>query len=110
MGKRSIDPDGEPLPVTDFIFEVGDRLKAMRLARNITQADMAVRAMISRTTLAAIEAGKTTTRFVDVARVLWAMDDHGPYRALADAGADPLYPEVARAALRKSARPGRAGR
>jgi transcriptional regulator with XRE-family HTH domain len=59
------------LPVTDFIYAVGDRLKAMRLARNITQSDMAVRAMISRTTLSAIEAGKTTTRLVDVVTCIY---------------------------------------
>ena len=50
-------PDSEPLEVTQFVTEVGLRIRAMRLARRWSQAELAARAELSRTTLYEIERG-----------------------------------------------------
>src|SRR6188472_855651 len=66
--KRS--PDSEPLEVTRFVGEVGSRIRLMRLARRISQAELAQRAELSRATLYEIEKGSLRTRFSDIARLL----------------------------------------
>lgn len=104
--RRGRDPESEPIEVSNFVAEVGQRVKLMRLARNITQADMAERADMSRTTLNAIESGALSTRFSDVARVLWVLDDLSLQKVMSVAEADETYREAAQAALRKSARHG----
>ena len=40
------DPLSEPLEVTQFVTEVGQRIRLMRRARGLTQADLAVRAEV----------------------------------------------------------------
>ena len=49
MSRR--DPLAEPLEVTQFVAEVGTRIRLMRLARGVSQADLAARSDISRQTL-----------------------------------------------------------
>jgi transcriptional regulator with XRE-family HTH domain len=93
------DPASEPYEVTQFVGEVGTRIRLMRAARSMTQADLAARADISRPTLSAIESGALSSRFADVARLLWALDDSGLQSALASAAQDPVYQEAARAHL-----------
>lgn len=97
-------PDSEPIEVTQFIGEVGERIRLMRLARRLTQSELAARAELSRATLYEIEKGSLRTRFSDVARLLWALDDSGLQRALASAAEDPVYQEAARRSLPKTAR------
>ncbi|MDZ5459247.1 helix-turn-helix transcriptional regulator [Azohydromonas lata] len=89
----------EPYEVTQFITEVGTRIRVQRLARTISQADLAQRADISRQTLIAIEAGALSTRFSDVARVLWALDDTSLQAALASAAQDEAYQDAVRSRL-----------
>lgn len=89
-------PLSEPLEVTEFLASVGLRVRLMRRARQLTQADLALRADISRQTVIAVEAGALSTRFADVARLLWALDDQGLQEALANAAQDPAYQEAAR--------------
>ena len=72
---KSRDPSSEPCEVTQFVSEVGMRVRVMRVARGLTQVELAERADISRLTLMSIEAGALTSRFADVARLLWALDD-----------------------------------
>jgi len=91
------DPCSEPYEVTQFVEEVGTRIRLMRAARGITQSDLAARADISRPTLSAIEAGALSSRFADIARLLWALDDVSLQTALASAAQDPAYQEAARA-------------
>ena len=91
------DPISEPYEVTQFVSDVGARIRLMRAARGLTQADLAARADISRPTLSAIEAGALSSRFADVARLLWALDETGLQSALASAAQDPAYQEAARA-------------
>jgi transcriptional regulator with XRE-family HTH domain len=105
------DPASEPLEVTQFVAEVGTRVRALRLARGMTQADLAARADLSRLTLMAIEAGALSSRFADVARLLWALDDQSLQSALAVAAQDSAYQEAVRqhlprfASKRKKASP-----
>lgn len=91
------DPISEPYEVKLFVSEVGTRIRLMRTARGITQVDLAARADISRPTLGAIESGALSSRFADVARLLWALDDSGLQSALASAARDPAYQDAARA-------------
>lgn len=100
---RRRDPATEPYEVTQFVTEVGARVRLMRLARGLTQAELAERADISRLTLMSIEAGALSSRFVDVARLLWAMDDVSLQAAMATAAQDPAFQEAARANLPRSA-------
>jgi transcriptional regulator with XRE-family HTH domain len=97
-------PESEPLEVTRFVSEVGSRIRLMRLARRISQAELAERAELSRATLYEIEKGSLRTRFSDIARLLWALDDSALQHALASAAEDPVYQEAARASLPKTAR------
>lgn len=96
------DPLSEPLEVSQFVTEVGERIRLMRLARGLTQADLAARADISRLTLIAIEGGALSSRFAHVARLLWALDDQALQTALASAAQDSVYQEAARASFPKS--------
>jgi transcriptional regulator with XRE-family HTH domain len=68
----------------------------MRLARGLTQAELAERADIGRLTLMSIEAGALSSRFADVARLLWALDDMSLQSALATAAQDAAYQEASR--------------
>ena len=94
MSKR--DPRSEPIEIVEFVSEVGTRIRVMRLARGLTQADLAERADMSRLTLMAIESGALSTRFSDVARLLWALDDVSLQTALADAARDVAYQDAIR--------------
>ncbi|MDT7836357.1 helix-turn-helix transcriptional regulator [Aquabacterium sp. OR-4] len=96
---KSRDPASEPYEITQFVAEVGMRVRVMRLARGLTQAELAERADISRQTLMAIEAGTLASRFVDVARLLWALDDTSLQSALATAAQDSAFQEAARSGL-----------
>ena len=97
MSKR--DPRSEPIEIVEFVAEVGTRIRVMRLARGLTQADLAERSDMSRLTLMAIEAGALSSRFSDVARLLWALDDVSLQTALADAAKDTAYQDAVRAHL-----------
>ncbi len=103
---RSRNPESEPLEVTEFVSEVGTRVRLMRLSRGLTQAELAHRADISRLTLMAIEAGTLSSRFADVARLLWALDDMSLQTALASAAQDLAYQDAVRANLPRFARRG----
>lgn len=93
---KSRDPAAEPYEVTQFVAEVGLRVRVMRLARGLTQAELAERVEMSRQTVMAIEAGALSSRLVDLARCLWALDDTSLQSALASAAQDPAYQEAAR--------------
>lgn len=91
------DPLAEPVEVTWFVSEVGARIRLMRQARGLTQTELAARADLSRHTVMAIEIGSLRTRFADVARLFWALDDVVLQTILADASIDAVYQEAARA-------------
>lgn len=93
---RRRDPSSEPYEVTQFVAETGARIRLMRVARGLTQAELAERANVSRLTLMSIEAGALSSRFADVARLLWALDDQSLQAAMATAAQDPAYQEAVR--------------
>ena len=100
---RRRDAAAEPDEVTQFVSELGTRVRLMRLSRGLTQAELAERADISRLTVMAIEAGALSSRLVHVARVLWALDDVSLQTALATAAQDPAFQEAARSQLPRMA-------
>jgi DNA-binding XRE family transcriptional regulator len=104
--KTKRDPLSEPLEVTQFVAEVGLRIRLMRQARAISQADLAARAQLSRHTLIAIEGGSLRTRFADIARLLWTLDDTTLQGALAVAAQDATYQDAARKGFAPSRRRG----
>jgi transcriptional regulator with XRE-family HTH domain len=97
-------PESEPLEVTQFVSEVGQRIRLMRLARKLSQTELAELAELSRATVYEIERGSLRTRFSDIARLLWALDDSALQRSLASAAEDPVYQEAARTNMPKTAR------
>lgn len=97
-------PESEPLEVTQFVTQVGARIRVMRVARRISQTDLAERAELSRATIGEIEKGSLRTRFSDIARLLWALDDSSLQKALASAAEDPIYQDAVRASFPKTAR------
>jgi transcriptional regulator with XRE-family HTH domain len=98
------DPLSEPIEVTQFVGEVGSRIRLMRQARGLTQEELAARADLGRHTVIAIEGGSLRTRFADIARLLWALDDVALQTVLANAAMDPVYQEAARAKFPQSRR------
>ena len=66
---------------TDYAVELGGRLRALRLQRNVTQAHVARHAGISRPTLSALESsGKAT--LVTLARVMYFFGREGELEEL----------------------------
>jgi len=53
-----------------LLTELGGRLRAARMRRGMTQADMALRVGVSVPTLSKLESGDPSTNFATVARVL----------------------------------------
>ena len=63
------------LTLTDdaIVQEIGDRVAAARLLRNLTQADLAHEAGVSKRTVERLEAGEPATRLAALVRVLRAL-------------------------------------
>lgn len=80
--KKAAQHPSEPLAVLHFTQSVGDRIRAIRIARGFLQIDMAHRALMSVDTLRRIETGHPSVRFADVARALWALDEQSLMTAL----------------------------
>lgn len=61
----------------EVLQEIGDRLRTHRLQRNLTQADLATRAGINRTTIRDIEAGKDSqlSTLIKLLRALGRLED-----------------------------------
>jgi transcriptional regulator with XRE-family HTH domain len=67
----------QPASDTDQLRTLGTRLAELRLAQNLTQAEVAEQAGVSKRTLERLEAGETATRlstFLRVCRVLGLED------------------------------------
>jgi len=63
-----------PFEVEDLLTQLGLRVSVARRARGLTQADLAVKAGISLSTLAAMEKGAATVQIGFWLNVLWALD------------------------------------
>ncbi len=64
---------GETLSDDAVLTELGQRVAQLRLARNLTQADLAAEAGVSTSTLARLEAGAVATQLSGLVRVCRAL-------------------------------------
>ena len=82
-----------------ILRELGGRLKAARLRRGLTQADLAVRVDVSTPTVAKLERGDPSTTFATVLRVLSVLGLAGDIDLIAKD--DPLGRELQDVALKR---------
>ena len=79
-----------PLPfvVEDALTALGRRISVARRARLMSQPDLAEKAGISLSTLAAIEKGAPTVQIGFTLTVLWALGLEGTFEFFSTVGAD----------------------
>lgn len=76
-----------PFQVEDVLRELSSRVRVVRRARGLTQADLASKAGLSLQTMYAIEKGASTVQVGYWLSVLWALDLLGGFsEALAQLG------------------------
>ncbi|RYY52402.1 MAG: XRE family transcriptional regulator [Comamonadaceae bacterium] len=75
MSKHSAALTSLPAPAQAALVRVGQRLRAHRLQRGWTAADMAARLLCSPTTWRALEAGKPGTSVGLLAHALWLLGE-----------------------------------
>ena len=100
MGNFEIPPQ-----VTDWLVQLGQRIRIARIRRGWSVADVASKAGINRNTLAALELGKPGTSIGACFTVLWTLGLDKSLVTLADPDSD-LHGK----ALEASRRPKRAGK
>jgi transcriptional regulator with XRE-family HTH domain len=94
-----------PIEASEWIAQLGQRIRIARLRRGWSVADLASKAGINRNTLTALEMGKPGTAVGVCFTVLWALGLDKSLEAVADPDAD-LHGK----ALEASRRPKRAGK
>lgn len=94
-----------PLEASEWVAQLGQRIRIARLRRGWSVADLASKAGINRNTLTALEKGKLGTAIGVCFTVLWALGLDKSLEAAADPDAD-LHGK----ALEASRRPKRAGK
>jgi DNA-binding XRE family transcriptional regulator len=72
--KKSAAIQGLPFEAEDVLLALAARIRVVRRARALTQADLAVKAGISMTTMVAIEKGAPTVQIGHWVSTLWALD------------------------------------
>jgi transcriptional regulator with XRE-family HTH domain len=94
-----------PIEVSEWVAQLGQRIRVARLRRGWSVADLASKAGINRNTLTALEMGKPGTAVGVCFTVLWALGLDKSLEAVADPDAD-LHGK----GLEASRRPKRAGK
>ncbi len=94
-----------PLPVSNCLIELGQRIRIARIRRGWSVAELASKSGVNRNTLTALELGKPGTAISICFTVLWALG----LEASLDDVANPDN-DVHGKALEASRRPARAGR
>ena len=94
-----------PLDVSEWVAQLGQRIRIARLRRGWSVADLASKAGINRNTLTALEMGKPGTTIGVCFTALWALGIDKSLEAVADPDTD-LHGK----ALEASRRPKRAGK
>lgn len=94
-----------PIEASEWVAQLGQRIRIARLRRGWSVADLAGKAGINRNTLTALEMGKPGTAVGVCFTVLWALGLDKSLEAVADPDAD-LHGK----ALEASRRPKRAGK
>ena len=77
-----------PAAVEAMVVRLGANLRAARLARNLTVAEMAEKIGTGRRAVMDAESGKPGTSIAVYAALLWAHNLAGPFADLADPAAD----------------------
>lgn len=94
-----------PLPVSERVAQLGQRIRVARIRRGWSVVDLASKAGINRNTLTALELGKPGTAIGVCFTVLWALGLEKSLDSLADPDGD-----VHGKALEAARRPTRAGK
>ena len=94
-----------PIVASEWVTQLGVRIRIARLRRGWSVADLASKAGINRNTLAALEMGKPGTAIGVCITVLWTLGIDKSLEGIADPDAD-LHGK----ALEASRRPKRAGK
>jgi transcriptional regulator with XRE-family HTH domain len=94
-----------PLPVSERVAQLGQRIRVARIRRGWSVVDLASKAGINRNTLTALELGKPGTAIGVCFTVLWALGLEKSLDSLADPDGD-----VHGKALEAARRPSRAGK
>jgi transcriptional regulator with XRE-family HTH domain len=61
---------------TDLLVKIGRRIKTIRLAKNMTQNDLAIECEFEKASLSRIEAGKTNVTIRTLYKICTALDIH----------------------------------
>ena len=69
-----------PFEVVEISKDIGAYIRAMRIVRRFTMADLAAKSSVSLRTLSDIENGKPGVQMVHVLNALWAVDGLRPMR------------------------------
>lgn len=94
-----------PLPVSERVAQLGQRIRVARIRRGWSVVDLASKAGINRNTLTALELGKPGTAIGVCFAVLWALGLEKSLDSVADPDGD-----VHGKALEAARRPSRAGK
>jgi transcriptional regulator with XRE-family HTH domain len=94
-----------PLPVSERVAQLGQRIRVARIRRGWSVVDLASKAGINRNTLTALELGKPGTAIGVCFTVLWALGLEKSLDSVADPDGD-----VHGKALEAARRPSRAGK
>jgi transcriptional regulator with XRE-family HTH domain len=61
---------------TDLLVKIGERIKATRLAKNMTQNDLAIECEFEKASLSRIESGKSNITIRTLYKICTALDIH----------------------------------
>jgi len=89
MGTYTADREARlPVSIPARLAQLGQRIRAARVRRQLRQEDVAARAGLSRKAIDAVESGKLTTGIGTYMQVLWAMGLDSEVDLIADPGLD----------------------
>lgn len=78
----------QPDAVVQVALQLGQRIRAARVRRNLRQLDLAAKSGLSRTAIEAVESGKLTTGLGTYLQALWALGLVDGMGLVADPGLD----------------------
>ena len=96
MSKRNGITRALPFEVEQTLKNLGANLRIARVARNLSIETAAAKIGVGYRAVATAEAGKPTTAIGVYLSLLWAYDQLGPARDLADPTRDPFVQRAAR--------------
>src|SRR5512136_3040832 len=70
---QAVPPDALPYSESEFLAELGDRVRAMRLLRDMSRRELARKSRVSERYIAQIEAGKGNVSIVLLLRIAHAI-------------------------------------